>query len=262
MNGATAYSHVIAAAQRRPPRVAFILGSGLSGLENRLTNPTVMPFRDVPGMTATSVPGHKGALHLGDWAGVSVLVFAGRLHGYEGHAWRAVTQPIQVAWDLGVEILVLTNAAGGIRDDLVPGTLMALANHLDGTRSNWRSERPASEPSPYDAALRESLQSSARRLGIELPAGIYAQMPGPCYETKAEIRALRACGADAVGMSTAREVEAAHALGLRCAAVSCITNRAAGLSAGPIHHGEVLDVSLKLRERLGFLLEGFLKDLG
>ncbi len=135
---------------------------------------------------------------------------------------------------------------------------MALTHHLECTQSGWWRTPPAAQPAFYDPSLRKRLHAAARGLGIELAEGAYAQVTGPCYETKAEIRALRQCGADAVGMSTAQEVRAAHALGMRCAAVSCITNRAAGLSCGPIHHGEVLDVAAKARDRLAGLLEAFL----
>lgn len=230
-------------------------------MDGRLSNARQVPFLDLPGLSGATVPGHKGCLLLGDWADIPVLVFSGRLHGYEGHGWRSVVQPMHIASELGIRTLVLTNAAGGIRADLLPGTLMVLASHLDWTGPNgWRDQvAGAICPSPFDASLRERLQGAARSLGFELPAGVYAQVTGPCYETKAEIRALRACGADAVGMSTAREAQAAFDLGMRCAAISCITNRAAGLSAGPIHHDEVLDVAGRLRDRLARLFEEFLR---
>jgi len=169
-----------------------------------------------------------------------------------------VTQPVQLAHDLGIDTLVATNAAGGIRADLVPGSLMVLKNHLECTKPDWWRGLEAARPSIYDPALRARLQAAARSAGVELAEGTYAQMTGPCYETRAEIRALRQSGADAVGMSTAHEIAAAHALGMRCAAVSCITNRAAGLADGVIHHGEVLDIALQLRDRLAAVLEAFL----
>lgn len=260
---AATFAQLLDAANRRRPRVAFIFGSGLGDLDERLRDVVGVPFLDVPGLAGTSVSGHKGCLLLGDWAGVPVLAFSGRLHYYEGHAWRRVTQPIHMARDLGIGTLIATNAAGGIRDDLAPGSLMVLADHQDWTKPCWwREPGPgglgAARPSPYDPALRPQLQTAAETLGFALPAGVYAQVTGPCYETKAEIRALRECGADAVGMSTAREIQVAHSLGLRCAAISCITNRAAGLSTGPIHHGEVLDAAAAIRERLAMLLEEFL----
>lgn len=263
MSDPAAYVELLDAVQKRQPRVALVFGSGLGDLDQRLRDVCQAPFLVVPGLSGTTVPGHKGCLLLGDWADVPVLVFSGRLHYYEGHSWRSVTQPIQMAHDLGVRTLVVTNAAGGIRDDLVPGTLMALSDHLQCTKPHWWREGSlnAERSGPYDASLRGQLRGAAQALGFELPEGVYAQMTGPCYETKAEIRALRHCGADAVGMSTAREVQTAADLGMRCAAVSCITNRAAGLSAGPIHHGEVMDVAGRLRDRLALLLEAFLRSI-
>jgi purine-nucleoside phosphorylase len=258
------FAQLLDAAGRRRPQVAFIFGSGLGDLDKRLRDVVAVPFLNVPNWAGTSVPGHKGSLLLGDWAGVPVLAFSGRLHYYEGHAWRKVTQPIHLVRDLGIDTLIATNAAGGIRDDLAPGTLMVLADHQEWTKACWwREPGPGglgtARPSPYDPALRARLQQAASVLGFSLPTGVYAQVTGPCYETKAEIRALRQCGADAVGMSTAREIQVAFSLGLRCVAISCITNRAAGLSAGPIHHGEVLDAAASMRERLALLLEEFLR---
>jgi purine-nucleoside phosphorylase len=252
------YATLLQAVRERRPRIGFIFGSGLGGLDERLRDVCKVLFLDVPGLCGATVPGHKGCLCLGEWAGVPVLVFSGRLHYYEGHPWRRVTQPVQLAHDLGVDSLVATNAAGGIRADLVPGSLMVLKHHLECTKPDWWRGLEASQPSCYDPALRARLQAAARSAGMELAEGTYAQMTGPCYETRAEIRALRRCGVDAVGMSTAHEIAAAHAFGMRCAAVSCITNRAAGLADGAIHHGEVLDIAAQLRDRLAALLEAFL----
>ncbi len=260
MSGSVAYQQLIEAGRRRPPCVAVILGSGLGGIEERLGNVHVVPFLEVPRLSGATVPGHKGCVVLGEWAGLPVLVFSGRLHRYEGHAWRSVTQPIQLAREFGVEALIVTNAAGGIREGLDPGTLMVLTGHLNCTGPFWWRERNDNAAALYDSQMRAALQQAARSLRFELLEGIYAQVTGPCYETRAEIRALDRLGADAVGMSTAREIEAGHALGMRCAAISCITNRAAGLSAGPIHHEEVLEVTRRVRERLGQLLDGFLRN--
>jgi purine-nucleoside phosphorylase len=256
-----AYNELLHAARRVPPRVALVLGSGLGGLAEHIRADAVLPYPEVPGLSAPSVDGHGGRLILGEWAGQRVLVFAGRLHRYEGHAWRRVVQPVHVAHELGAEMLILTNAAGGIRADLTPGTLLLLRDHIDATSAGWwrcAAGIDARPPSPYSVTLFARLLAAARHAGQELAAGLYAQVTGPCYETKAEIRALRACGADAVGMSTAREVEAAAKLGMRCAAISCITNRAAGLCDGPIQHEEVLDAGAKFAARLTPLLHGFL----
>ncbi len=235
----------------RPPRVALILGSGLSDIADRLEDAVELPFGNVPGMETSGVAGHRGVLLLGQWSNVPVLVFAGRLHYYEGHAWRRVVQPVHIVHELGASILVATNAAGGIRDDLQPGDLMALSGHLDGTRENWWRAACGLALAESRAAAKPQAAYSPRLLDLlPLPRGIYAQLTGPSYETPAEIRALRTMGADAVGMSTGREIEAGFALGMECAAISCITNKAAGLSEGAIHHGEVLETGRRVKEKL------------
>lgn len=249
------YAELQGCVRERSPRIALILGSGLNELADRLDDAVELPFGGVPGMDVSSVAGHRGALLLGTWASVPVLVFAGRLHYYEGHAWRRVVQPIHGAHALGASILIATNAAGGIRGDLQPGDLLALRAHIDGTRENgWRRWL-----SPDD---REAAAAYSERLLdlLPLPRGVYAQLTGPCYETPAEIRALRTLGADAVGMSTGREIETAFALGMECAAISCITNKAAGLGSGAIHHGEVLEVGRRTRDAMLGVLEALIRS--
>jgi purine-nucleoside phosphorylase len=263
MPTSAAFAALAEDARRAPPLVGLVLGSGLCDVAARLKDSRNVSFLDVPGLAATSVAGHRGRLTLGTWAGRRVLVFEGRLHFYEGHPWRSVVLPVQTAAFLGARLLVATNAAGGIHDALHPGGLMAIRDHIDWTRPRcWRQAGPSGlgppRPSPYTPRLLKLLTQAAHVLGLVLPQGVYAAVTGPCYETPAEIRALRSLGADAVGMSTAREVEAGREAGLECAAVSCITNRAAGLSDGPIHHGEVLTTAAAQSARLANLLEQFL----
>lgn len=263
---ASLLDNLFAQARRRPPRVALVLGSGLGELAERIEAVASVPFLHVPGLEEPTVAGHRGSLRLGSWAGKSILLFSGRLHYYEGHPWRRVLQPVHIAREMGVEILLLTNAAGGIRDDLVPGRVMLVNDHIEWTRPYyWRLAGPGgigpARPSPYDEDLRDRLRKAAGACDLELPAGMYAQVTGPCYETPAEIRALRSVGADAVGMSTAREIQVASELGLRCAALSCITNRAAGLGPGTIHHDEVLANTAEPCQRLAQILEKFLDRL-
>jgi purine-nucleoside phosphorylase len=249
------------AARAACPDAALVLGSGLGPVADRLRAGYSVPFAEVPGLPAAGVVGHRGRLSLGDWAGRRVLVFEGRVHFYEGHPWRAVTAPVRAAALLGARVLLLTNAAGGIRDDLVPGSLMAIHDHVEWTRPYcWRRPDPP-PPSPYSPRLLGVLDEAAAAAGADLRRGVYAMVTGPCYETPAEIRALRACGADAVGMSTAREAQAGCDEGMECAAVSCITNRAAGLSAGPLSHEEVLTTAAARGERLAGLLDEFLRRL-
>jgi purine-nucleoside phosphorylase len=198
---------------------------------------------------------------LADWAGKRVLIFEGRSHYYEGHPWRSITESVRISHFLGARVLLLTNAAGGIHDDLRPGCLMGIRAHIEWTGpDSWRqlaSNDPP--PSPYSPRLLDQLGAAASEAGLSCHPGSYAAVTGPCYETPAEIRALRILGADAVGMSTAREVQAGFELGMACAAVSCITNRAAGLAAGPIKHEEVLASAKTQQHALAKLLEGFLR---
>jgi purine-nucleoside phosphorylase len=266
-NGATTFAALADRCREAPPAAVLVLGSGMGAVARRLVGALAVPFGEVPGLPAASVAGHGGRLALGEWAGVRVLVYEGRLHFYEGHGWEVVKRPVRVAAELGARVALLTNAAGGIADALGPGSLMALRDHLEWTWPNWwRRPGPGglggARPSPYSLRLRELLGRAAAALGFELPQGIYASVPGPCYETPAEVRALQAWGADAVGMSTAREIQAAAEEGLECAAVSCITNRAAGLSMAPLSHEEVLATAAAASARLTDLVGAFLKQLG
>jgi purine-nucleoside phosphorylase len=260
------HADLLEAARTSPPQVAVVLGSGMSAVVRRLAAEVSVSFAEVPGLAAPTVAGHQGRLALGDWAGRRVLVFEGRLHHYERHSWNAVVAPVSLAHSLGARVLLLTNAAGGIGDEQVPGSLMAITDHVEWTRPHcWKRPGPGGlgppRPSPYAPRLVERLLASAREAGVALRAGIYAAMTGPSYETPAEIRALKVWGADAVGMSTAREIQAGADLGLECAAISLITNRAAGLSTGIIHHGEVLATAAGQIPRLTDLLEHFLEHL-
>ena len=264
--GSPAFAALADAARAAPPRAAVVLGSGMGAVARRLRGEQTVPFGDIPGFSSATVAGHRGRLALGEWAGRRVLLFEGRLHFYEGHPWERVTLPVRTAAQLGARVLLLTNAAGGIRDDLGPGSLMALRDHLEWTRPYcWHEPGPGAlgpaRPAPYSPRLLELLARAARECGAPLKEGVYAQLTGPCYETPAEIRALKAWGADAVGMSTAREIQAGYDLGLECAAVSGITNRAAGLSAGPLDHKEVLATGATLSERIADLIETFLRLL-
>jgi purine-nucleoside phosphorylase len=264
MPEAPSLSRLADAAQITPPSVAVVLGSGMGDVARRITSPVCIPFHDVPGLAAPSVGGHFGQITFGQWAGRPVLIFEGRLHLYEGHTNRAVTQCVHVAFALGSRTILFTNAAGGIHDSLSPGSLMAIRDHIEWNRSYcWRYPGPGGtgpeRASPYSAEMLVQLHASANRMGMELHEGVYASVLGPNYETPAEIRALRACGADAVGMSTTREVSAAAALGMRCAAISCITNRAAGLSEQLIKHEEVLATTQLQSDRLAGLLEDLLR---
>jgi purine-nucleoside phosphorylase len=248
------------------PGVAIVLGSGLGEIARRLSEPRSVPFSEVPGLAVPPALGHSGCLAVGKWAGQSVLVFQGRLHYYEGYSWRRVTVPVEVAGAFGVRMVLLTNAAGGIHDTLAPGSFMAVRDHIEWTRPYcWRQPGPGGlgrpRIAPYADRLLNILKSAARKTGVALHEGVYAAVTGPNYETPAEVRALRAWGADAVGMSTTREAQAAFELGLECAAVSCITNRAAGLCEVHIDPDQVVTTAGSRCEALADLIEAFLRSL-
>jgi purine-nucleoside phosphorylase len=261
---ASPFSSFTEAVRTVKPQLAMVLGSGMSFVAQRVARQQTVAFADIPGMAATTVAGHSGCLTLGNWAGRPVLLFEGRLHFYEGHSWQSVTVPVQIVASLGVRMLLLTNAAGGIHHSLNAGSLMAIQDHIEWARPYcWRHPGPGglgeNRPSPYSDRLLVLLKRAAEETGTDLAQGIYAQVTGPSYETPAEIRALKAWGADAVGMSTAREIQAGCDLGLECIALSCITNKAAGLSAGPLDHQEVLQTAAAQSQRLGNLLERFVE---
>jgi purine-nucleoside phosphorylase len=270
---ASTYADLASAVTSTPPAAGIIVGSGLGTMTQGMRPLLSVAYADIPGMAPTSVAGHGGCLTLGDWSGKTVLVFEGRLHHYEGHPWSRVVRPVEIAAALGARVLVQSNAAGGIHDALVPGSIMVIRDHIEWTRPCcWRAAssatigpvRPmavAAQPSPYSPRLRDLLHQAANDTGIALHEGVYAAVTGPSYETPAEIQALKTWGADAVGMSTAREAQAACDLGLECAAVSLITNRAAGLSSGPITHDEVLTTAAHSAERLGALIERLIQVL-
>ncbi|MBA4063560.1 MAG: purine-nucleoside phosphorylase [Isosphaera sp.] len=240
------------------PAAAVVLGSGLSRAAAAFREAAAVGFGEVPGLVPPTVPGHGGRLAVGHWGATPALVFFGRLHYYEGHSPDVVAGPARAAAALGARRFVLTNAAGGIHPNLAPGELMAIRGHLkligpDAWRSAGRAVRE-----PYAAALLARMP--------ELLAGVYAALTGPCYETPAEIRAAREMGADAVGMSTALEAEAAAGLGLEVAGVSCVTNRAAGLDPAPLAHADVLVTAQRAADRLaaviGRLLASDLASVG
>ncbi len=260
------YSHLVTLCGERPPCCGLILGSGLGVIAEGRACIAAVSFADLPDMPVTSVAGHAGQIGLFEIGQSRVVIFQGRLHFYEGHSWDMVARPIRVAHELGVRTLLVTNAAGGIGTRQDAGTLMAIRNHVSANRPGWwRSfatpNGPRSCVSPYSDRLLSILNQAAVETGQDLPVGTYASLTGPCYETAAEIRALRAMGVDAVGMSTSHEVETAFALGMESAAVSCITNRAAGLSDAPLNHQEVLATARAVREQFINLLWAFIRIL-
>jgi purine-nucleoside phosphorylase len=247
--------------------VLLVLGSGLSGLTDSVAGAVSVPFGELPGFPEPSVSGHAGRFVGGSLSGRPALVQAGRFHLYEGHSEEVVCAPVRVAHALGARTAIFTNAAGGVRELLEPGSIMLIEDHLTWSRpgatwgSRWNRSAPGDTIDRYDPELGALAMRCALELGIPLARGVYAYVPGPSYETPAEIRALGRLGADAVGMSTVPEVIAARALGMSCLALSLITNLAAGVSRLPLAHEEVISVGRRAGGRLGALLRRVVRDL-
>lgn len=251
------------------PRVAIVLGSGLGFLANDVADAIHIPYRSIPGFPEPGVAGHAGELVAGTLAGVPVIVQAGRFHLYEGHPAAVAGLPARVFADLGVEILVVTNAAGGVRRTFQAGTLMLIADHVN---LMWRNPLigrppPGEQRFPlmhdaYDAELKALARAVAREAGIALEEGVYVGLLGPSYETPAEVRMLERLGADAVGMSTVPEVLVARARGVRCLGFSSITNPAAGISGKALSHNEVLAMGERVARSLTIVVTGVLRRLG
>jgi len=245
----------------RPPAIGVVLGSGLGSFVERLSEPQVFPYSQIPHMAASSVEGHEGNLHLGRIGSVRVACMQGRVHAYEGHPLARVVFGVRLLAELGCSSVLLTNAAGGIAAGFRPGDLMLITDHL-----NLMGDNPLVGPAPaggsrfcdlsvsYDEGLRALAQAAARDRAIELKQGVYAALLGPSYETPAEIRMLRTLGADAVGMSTVPEVIALRERNVRVGALSLITNLAAGLGQAPLDHAEVQAAATLARESFGGLL--------
>jgi purine-nucleoside phosphorylase len=255
----TAFDQFRAAADALRPRAAVVLGSGLAGVAEAFATNAVVNYADVPELVPPSVAGHRGQLAVGTWSGVPALVCFGRVHFYEGHSWNRVTRLVRLVAELGVKTLILTNAAGGIHPALGPGSVMAIRRHIKLLdRDAWRQLSDMSEGVIYSPRLLALVQ----QLDPAPIIGTYAALTGPCYETPAEIRVLAALGANAVGMSTAREAEAAVALRLEVAGISCVTNKAAGLSDGPLNHAEVEANARLAVGRLGTVIGRLLGECG
>ncbi|HVS10469.1 MAG TPA: purine-nucleoside phosphorylase [Planctomycetota bacterium] len=236
-------------------RIAFVFGSGLGGLAERLAGVRRISFDSLEGMPLSRVPGHPGEILLGELAGVPALVQVGRVHLYEGSSAREVTRAVRAYAALGCRKLVLTNAAGGLREEWLPGTLMRIDDHVNMQGATPLALDEMGLGSPYDRGLGLALEHGAREAKITLASGVYAALPGPSYETPAEIRMLRRLGADAVDMPTAAEALAAHAAGARVAAVSVITNAAAGIAPRRLAHADVLEAARAASTKLCGLLE-------
>jgi purine-nucleoside phosphorylase len=253
------------------PRVGMILGSGLGGLADELADTVVVPYDEIPGFPHPTVPGHRSELAIGRLSGQSVAVLRGRFHFYEGYSMRQVTFPVRVLRALGCDTLILTNAAGGLHGDWAVGDLMRIADHiflpgmaghhpLRGENDDRLGLRFPAMLGVYDAELGQLAHAAAREQGTTLRDGVYLMLSGPSFESGAEMRMLRAWGADAVGMSTAPEAIVARHAGMRTLGISLITNLAMPDGA-PANHEEVLEAGEAAKPKFAALLKAVLAQL-
>lgn len=245
------------------PACGLILGSGWETAIDAFAVKKRISYSSLPALGRTTVAGHAGFLLWAELAGIETLIFHGRHHWYEGLGWEPVALPVYVLKEFGAEAVVLTNSAGGIRSDLKSGSLMAIADHinmmgvnpLQGKHDDFWGTRFADQSAVYDPELRSLLKQSANKIKVSLKEGVYLAVPGPVYETPAEIRAFRKIGADAVGMSTVPEAILAKTAGLKVLGLSLISNRAAGLGAGALDHEAVRKTGRESGGKIRILLK-------
>jgi purine-nucleoside phosphorylase len=252
------------------PQIGLILGSGLGVIADLVENPTVIEYSDIPHFPVSTVDGHAGELLLGTIHGKHVLLMKGRFHLYEGYGVDVVSFPVRVMKELGVEKLIVTNAAGGINTSYEVGDLMIIKDHINFTFRNPLIGPNLSElgvrfpdmSEAYSRSLRHTAREVASEQGLELPEGVYAGLLGPSYETPAEISMLRTLGADAVGMSTVAEVIVARHAGIEVLGFSCISNMAAGILDQPLSHQEVMETTERVKPKFLKLILGIVAKLG
>lgn len=247
------------------PKIGLILGSGLGILADEIQKAVKIPYHEIPGFPVSTVEGHKGQLVIGDLQGVQVVAMQGRFHFYEGYSLDKVTFPVRVMKLLGIEKLIVTNAAGGVNTSFKPGDLMLISDHINnmgqnpliGPNNPEFGVRFPDMSSAYCRELRDKAKEVASGMGLPLKEGVYVANTGPSYETPAEVRMIRNLGGDAVGMSTVPEVIVARHSGIKVLGISCISNMAAGILDQPLTHDEVIETTEKVKE--SFLT--FVKEL-
>jgi purine-nucleoside phosphorylase len=255
---------------KRRPAIGLVLGSGLGSFADQLQRPASLDYHDIPHFPVSGVEGHAGRLVVGDIGGVCLAAMQGRVHFYEGHDLVRVTFPVRTLILLGCQIIIITNAAGGINASYAPGDLAVITDHLNffpesplrGNVDTRLGPRFPDMTRAYAPELRALALRVAGELGIPLKEGVYAGLPGPTYETPAEIRMLRTVGGDMCGMSTVPEVIAANHQGARVLGISCITNLAAGLGPGKLSHADVTETAARVRAIFARLLAGIIVALG
>ena len=251
------------------PRLAIILGSGLGNFASQVEDPTTIPYADIPHFPQSTVVGHSGKLVIGKIGEIPVAVMQGRVHAYEGYSMAQVTFPTRVLALLGIQQLIVTNAAGGINTRYGQGAIVAISDHINLTGTNAAlgpndprfGQRFFDMSSAYSPALRKLAIAEAGKQGWALDEGVYLAVLGPSYETPAEIRAFRTLGADLVGMSTVHEVIVARHMGIEVLGLSVVTNMAAGVLDEPINHEEVMEIGRRIEGQFTSLLTALLPQL-
>jgi len=264
-----AYQHLSRVTEHRPT-LCVVLGSGLGDYAETLEDAQVIEYKTIPGFPVSTVPGHAGRLIFGRKYGVNLVCMQGRFHCYEGYSPAETVIPLRTLIKLGVKTLLATNAAGGVNMDFAPGDIMIIKDHINFTSLNPLEGRNFDEFGPrfpdmsyaYDKKLISALEQTATDGGIAVRKGVYMMMKGPSFETPAEIRMARILGADAVGMSTVPEIITAAHAGVASAAMSCITNMAAGILDKPLSHEEVMETGKVTAGRIAALIDGFIKQTG
>ena len=251
------------------PKVAIVLGSGLSSLADAIDARLIVNYGEIEGFPVSSAPGHIGRFIIGTLQGVPVVIMQGRVHYYEGYEIPDVVLPMRLLIDVGVETFILTNACGGIQDGMQPGDLMLITDHISsfivsplrGPNIDHWGVRFPDMTQVYDAELQDVIRQAAANLAIDLKEGVYLQVPGPAFETPAEVRAYKILGADVTGMSTAAEAIAIIHMGGRVGGISCVTNLAAGLGVGRLTSEEVNEMGARVSQKFGALLAEVLRAM-
>lgn len=244
------------------PKIGLVLGSGLGSLADKIQNPIIIKYDEIPGFPKSTVEGHAGQLVIGELSNKIVVAMQGRFHFYEGYNLKDVTFPIRVMIQLGIESLIVTNAAGGVNTEFIPGDLMIINDHINFSGQNPLIGENLKEFGPrfvdmskaYNREYIKIAKKTGEKLGLNLKDGVYMWFTGPTYETPAEVKLARNLGADAVGMSTVPEVIVANHQGIKVLGISCITNMAAGILDQPLNHEEVIETSMKVKDNFEKLL--------
>ncbi|MCA0985865.1 purine-nucleoside phosphorylase [Guptibacillus algicola] len=264
-----AASYITENAGEVKPEIGLILGSGLGVLAEEIENPVKIAYSDIPNFPVSTVAGHAGQFVFGKLNGKNVAAMQGRFHYYEGYEMDKVTFPVRVMRELGIEKIIVTNAAGGVNEEFEPGDLMVLSDHINnfganpliGPNSEEFGPRFPDMSTAYSKDLQKLAHETATELGMKLQSGVYVGNTGPTYETPAEVRMLRTLGGDAVGMSTVPEVIVARHAGMEVLGISCISNMAAGILDQPLHHGEVIETTEKVKANFLLLVKNIVEKM-